>query len=463
MEEAKVMNDNPEHSHSHNIHRLANDPIKSLLKYYAIPSIVGQVVNSLYNIVDRVYIGHFVGSLAISGLAITFPILLFLQAFGVLIGAGAASRISILLGQKNTDTAEQVLGNAVVLSLLFSLSAITVSYIFMDPLLRAFGASEQILPYARDYLEIVVPGNIFANLTFSYNAVIRATGHPRKAMVTMMIGAVLNVILDPIFIIGFDMGIRGAAWATVVSMFVGMIWVGAHFYSKDSLLRIRSRNFRLRRQYVAAILSIGISPFLVNFAASLISVVRNNVLSYYGGDLAVGAYGIVNSIASLILMVVLGLAFGMQPIVGYNYGAGNKKRVLETLWTTARVNTITGGIGTLLALFAPQILVLIFTTDPELIAVTVPAIQIELSMMWAVGFMITVTQFFQSIGMAWRTIILSLSRQVIFLIPLLIIFPRYMGLTGAWVAPPVADLVALVLSILMLVHFLRRERQKEIL
>ncbi|MDO5035717.1 MAG: MATE family efflux transporter [Porphyromonas sp.] len=440
--------------------RLESAPIGSLLRYYAIPSIIGQIVNSLYNVVDRIFIGHFVGSLAISGLAITFPILILLQAFGMLVGAGASSRISILLGQKNRDEAENMLGNALMISLIASSSIIIITYLFMDPMLRAFGASDAIIGYARDYLKIVIPGNIFANLTFSYNAVMRATGHPKKAMVTMMIGAVLNIILDPIFIIVFDMGIAGVAWATVISMFIGMIWVLSHFFSKSSIINIRPKYFPLKSKYVIAILSIGISPFLVQLAAGLISVIRNQALSTYGGDLAVGAYGIINSLAAFVMMMVAGLAFGMQPIIGYNYGAGNFGRVTQTLRKTLTYNLITGASGTLIALTIPHILVGLFTSDPELIAITVPALRIEMAAMWSVGFLLTVAQFFQSIGMAWRSILLSLSRQVIFIIPLLLILPPIFGLNGVWVAAPVSDFISGILASIMLLTFIRKMRGK---
>lgn len=303
-------------------------PIGRLLRHYAIPSIVGMVVNVLYNVVDRIFIAQGVNSLALSGLSVMMPLMTFLQAFGILIGAGASARISILLGQNRKDEAERLLGNAFILSILLSIITITICMVFGRPLLHEFGASDASLPYALEYMSIVVPGNIFANLTFSYNAVMRATGYPRKAMYTMLIGAILNTILDPIFIFGFGWGIKGAAISTVISMFIGMIWVMNHFTRKNSYLQIRPRFFRLRWKYIISIVSIGISPFSIQLCFSLIHSIKNRQLytfgehsatSFYNGDLAIAAFGIVFGIAMLILMTIFGISQGIQPIVGFNY------------------------------------------------------------------------------------------------------------------------------------------------
>lgn len=431
-------------------------PVSKLLRYYAIPSVIGSVVNSLYNVVDRIFIGQGVNSLAISGLAVTFPILIFLQAFGVLVGVGAASRISILLGQKQKDKAENLLGNAFALSLITSISTIILIMVFLNDLLLSFGASEATLPYARDYLMVVIPGNVFANLTYSYNAVMRSTGYPRKAMITMIIGAVLNVILNPIFLFVFDMGIQGVAWATVISMFVTMIFVLQHFTDKRNLLNIKAKYFKLKWDYIKGILSIGIAPFAMHLTASTVNLIKNTSLLKYGGDYAIGAYGIVNSIAVLILMVVMGLSMGMQPVVGYNYGAGHMHRVREAYTRTVRINTFIGLMGTLLALFFPKILVMMFTTDQTMIDVTIPAVKIELAAMWVVGFQSTTGQFFQSIGAAWRSLVISLSRQVIFLIPMIYILPKFWGLTGVWIASPASDLLSGLISSSMLIYFARK-------
>lgn len=440
-------------------HELGTLPIGRLLRYYALPSIVGSMVNSLYNVVDRIFIGQGVGGLAISGLALTFPILIFLQAFGLLVGVGASSRISILLGQKKNNEAEHLLGNAFILSIILSLSTIAITMLAMEPLLYAFGASADTIPYAKSYLEIVVPGNIFANLTFSYNSVMRSTGYPLKAMVTMIIGAVLNVILDALFIYGFGWGIKGAAWATVVSMFVGMLFVMQHFTDKRNLLLIRPKNFKLKLKYITGILSIGVSPFVMHLAASMVQVLKNTSLVKYGGDYAVGAHGISNSIATLIFMLILGLALGMQPIVGYNYGAGNKNRVKEAFLKTIRINITVGLVGVILAQLFPEYLVKFFTSDVELIGIASTAVAIETLAFWAVGFQVSSVHFFQSIGSAWRSLLLSVSRQVVLLVPALYILPKYWKLNGVWMATPVADLLAFTISLFMIITFFKKNKE----
>ena len=437
-------------------------PIPRLLRYYTIPSLVGAIVNSLYNVVDRIFIGQGVNSLAISGLAVTFPILIFLQAFGVLIGVGTSARISILLGQGRRDEAENLLGNSFILSIITSLVAIALMMFFLDDLLYSFGASEATIPYARDYLSIVIPGNIFANLTYSYNAVMRSTGYPRKAMITMIIGALLNALLDPLFLFGFGWGIKGVAWATVISMFVGMCYVMHHFVDKRSLLNIRPQYFRLKWKYIISIISIGVAPFAMQFTASFVNVIKNTSLLTYGGDYAVGAYGIVNSLATLVIMIMLGLSLGMQPIIGYNYGSGKMQRVKEAYYTTRRLNVLIGLVSTLLALFLPRTLAKAFTLDPQLIDVAEVAIRLELLALWAVGYQSTTTQFFQSLGYASRAVALSLSRQIIFLTPLLLILPRCgLGLKGVWIAAPVSDLLSCLSAIIMMLLFRKRFQEEE--
>lgn len=435
---------------------LATLPIGRLLRYYAVPSIVGTMVNSIYNVVDRIFIGQGVGGVAISGLALTFPILIFLQAFGMLIGVGASSRISILLGQKKVDDAESLLGNAFMLSLILSVSTITLSYIFMEPMLYAFGASAETLPYATSYLNIVVPGNIFANLTFSYNSVMRSTGYPRKAMVTMIIGASLNVLLDALFIYGFGWGIQGAAWATVISMFVGMLFVLQHFTDKRNMLLIKPKYFKLKKRHVLAIFSIGIAPFVMQIAASMVQVMKNTTLVKYGGDYAVGAHGISNSLSTFIFMFILGLSMGMQPIVGYNYGAGKIMRVKEAYGKTVKYNMFVGITGLTLMFLFPEFFVRLFTIDEGLIEVAKHAVRIENFAFWAVGFQVTSAHFFQSTGQAKQALVLSLSRQVIFLIPLIYLMPLQWDLTGVWMATPTADILAFLVSATMVAIFLKK-------
>lgn len=430
--------------------RLENEKISRLLIHYAIPAVIGTMVNALYNIVDRIFIGQGVGPLAISGLTLTFPILLFLQAFGMLVGAGAATRVSIHLGRKAKGLAENVLGNAFTLTFIFSALTIIPSMLFMRDLLTWFGGSEQTIPYAEDYLYIAIPGNLLASLSFGFNAIMRASGYPRKAMITMMIGAVANLVLDPIFIFGLDMGIQGAAIATVISMALSAAFVMWHFVQKESLIRFHIGCFRLKPSIVWNILTIGISPFAMQLAGSMVNVVMNNSLKKYGGDLAIGASGIMTSVAMLLVMLIIGIAQGMQPIVGYNYGAGKPGRALETLKLVIIVSTGITGIGFLGSFFFPELIAKAFTNDPELIGITANALRLTLLAFLVVGSQISISQFFQSIGIAWKAMFLSLSRQCLFLIPAILLLPLSLGLDGVWLASPLSDLLAALTAWLLL-------------
>ena len=440
--------------------RLEHEKPGRLLLNYAVPAVVGTMVNSLYNIVDRMYIGHGVGSLAISGLTLTFPIMMFLQAFGMLIGAGAAARVSIFLGKKEKDKAENVLGNALILTFILSFFTITPSLVFLKDLLVWFGGSENTIPYAKDYLYLVIPANILTSLSFGFNSIMRASGYPKKAMFTMLIGAVLNIILDPIFIFVFDMGIRGAAIATVISMAVSAAFVLHHFVSKESLIRFRKKYFKLDWQIIGHIVSIGISPFAMQLGGSLVNVVMNNSLYTYGGDLALGANGIIVSVALLLVMLVIGISQGMQPIIGFNYGAGHHHRVMETLRLVIITSTGVMGLGWLCSVFFPEIIVKGFTSDQELIAITTNGLKLNFSLLIVVGSQITISHFFQSIGVAWKTILLSLSRQMIFLIPALFILPPIFGLNGVWLAAPLSDGLATVTAWSFLIHYVMKKKKK---
>ncbi|MCC8155615.1 MAG: MATE family efflux transporter [Tannerellaceae bacterium] len=423
-------------------HKLEHEKTGRLLLQYAIPAVIGTLINSLYNIVDRIFIGQGVGPYAISGLTLTFPIFLFLQAFGMLVGAGAAARISIYLGRKETHKAERILGNAFVLILILSTLTILPCMLFMEELLVLFGGSERTIPYAADYLYITVPGNLFASLSFGFNAMMRASGYPRKAMFTMIIGAVLNILLDALFILVLDMGIQGAAIATIISMGVSAGYVLSHFIDKKSLLHFTKKCFRLQREAIAGIVTIGISPFSMQMAASLVSVFLNYSLKLYGGDLAIGANGIINSVALLNIMLIVGIAQGMQPIVGYNYGAGNQKRVLQTLKLVVITATCVTGLGWVVSQLFPTLIVVAFTVDPDLIEISANGLKLCLSAFLVVGSQIVISQFFQSIGMAWKSIFLSLSRQVLFLLPAVILLPPFLGLDGIWYASPLSDIMA---------------------
>lgn len=424
------------------IWRLEREKVSALLLHYAIPAVIGTMVNALYNIVDRIFIGQGVGPFAMAGLTLTFPILLFLQAFGMLVGAGAATRVSIYLGRKEHEMAEKVLGNAFTLTFFFSAITIIPSMIFLKDLLVWFGGSEQTIPYAEEYLYIAIPGNLLASLSFGFNAVMRASGYPKKAMFTMMIGAVLNVILDPVFIFWFDMGIQGAAIATVISMAVSAAYVMCHFVNKESIVRFHRKCFKPEGVVIASILTIGVSPFAMQLAGSLVTVVMNHALKEYGGDLAIGASGIVTSVAMLLVMLIIGIAQGMQPIVGFNYGAGLHKRVQETLKLVIITSTCITGTGFLCSLLFPEWIVRAFTNDAELTAISANALRLTLVAFAVVGSQIAISQFFQSIGIAWKAMFLSLSRQCLFLIPAILILPRYWGLDGVWLASPLSDVAA---------------------
>jgi len=435
--------------------------ISKIVWEYALPGIIGTVVTALYNVIGRIFIGQGVGALAISGLAITFPVMNLTSSLGMLVGSGAAARISISLGKRDKLTSEKILGNSLLLTVILNAVFITLILVFLEPILRAFGASDLTLPYAYDYLKIVLLGNVFVSLTYNFNAMMRASGYPKKAMITMMIGAVFSLILTPIFLYGFNMGIEGVAWATVISMFLGMIFVMHHFLQRNSLIRLKSKYIKLNKKIILSIISIGMSPFSMQVAASGVAVLMNTTLIRYGGDLAVGAYGIINTVLMMFLMIIMGLNQGTQPIIGYNYGAGNFKRVRETLFYSLKVATIITVTGALVGVFFPSIFATAFTTDIELLGITERGVRIAVSAMPLVGFQIVSSSFFQSIGFAAKSLIQSLSRQLIFLIPGIIILPRYFGLDGLWIAMPVSDVFAFILSLFLLTYQLRQLKQME--
>lgn len=436
--------------------------ISKLVWDYALPGIVGTVVTALYNVIGRIFIGQGVGALAISGLAITFPVMNLTSSLGMLVGAGAAARISISLGKRDKETSEKILGNSLLLTVILNAVFITLLLIYLDPILRAFGASDLTLPYARDYLQIVLLGNVFVSLCYNFNAMMRSSGYPRKAMITMLIGAVFSVILTPIFLYGFDLGIKGVAWATVISMFIGMLFVMHHFLQESSMIRLRWRNIRLDRKIIDAIVSIGMSPFSMQVTASGVALLMNTSLLRYGGDLAVGAYGIINTVLMLFLMIIMGLNQGTQPIIGYNYGAGNLKRVRETLFYSFKIASLITVAGFLVGLFFPGLFAAAFTSDNELLEITGRGIRIAVAALPLVGFQIVSSSFFQSIGFAGKSIIQSLSRQLIFLVPGIILFPRLWGLDGLWIAMPVSDTLAALLSLYLLMIQLRHLKRMEV-
>ena len=430
--------------------KLGHLPIGKLLVEYSIPAIIGTLVISLYNIVDRIYIGQGVGPEAISGLALTFPIMTLSVACGTLVGAGAAARTSICMGKNENEKAKHILGNALILVLAISAVYAVINFIWMDEILMAFGGTPITIPYAEEYLKIIIPCTILNNLSFGFNNMMRASGYPKKAMITMVISALANVILDPIFIFVFDMGIKGAAIATVISMCLTTVWVLVHFSNSKHTVSFIKEGFRLDPKIILAIVSIGMSPFLINVTASLVNVIMNRVLLTHGGDLAIGAFGIINSYAAFMVMAIIGLCQGMQPIVGYNYGAGNYDRVKSAYYKTAIAATIITTLGFILSISFPITLTNAFTRDDELVAISANGMKRVFLAFPIVGFVIVTTNFFQSIGIAWKAIFLSLSRQVLFLLPMIWILPHFFELNGACIAMPIAVVIACVIATLFL-------------
>ena len=432
--------------------RLGTERVGRLLLEYSIPSIIGMVMMSLYNIVDRIFIGQGVGPLAISGLALTFPLTALVTALGTLIGVGSAARISIVLGMRDIKWARNILGNAFVLTFLLSAVLITCSMLYLDDILRAFGGSDQTIPYAKDYLRIVIPGSVLSNLSYSFSNIMRASGYPSKSMYTILIGVGLNILLDPLFIFGFGMEIKGAAVATVISMFVSSLFVLSHFFNPKHVVHFEKGCMHLRGYIIRNITSIGMAPFLMNVAACGVNIIMNHQLVRQGGDLAIGAYGILNSYAILIVMSVMGLCQGMQPIVGYNYGAQKYKRMKDTLLLTLRVGTLIMVIGFVVCELFPGLLVSAFTSDPGLKSMAVKGIRLAFIMLPVVGFQIIISNFFQSISKAPKAIFMSLSRQVIFLIPSLYLFSKWFGLTGVWLSIPFSDLLAALVALILILR-----------
>lgn len=441
--------------------------IPQLLWAYALPAVIGTMVNALYNVVDRIFIGQWVGGLAITGLGIDFPLMLVLQAFGMIVGAGAAARTSIYIGSKDVSSAEKVLTNALFLTFIIQFCMLIPAFIYKEELVRLFGASDETMPYAVDYLKIIIPGNIFATLTFSFNNIMRASGYPKKAMWTMLIGAGLNVLLDPLFIKVFGWGIEGAAVATVISMMVTAIVVMAHYFRKDSVVRFRREAFVVSPRIMGLILILGVPPFCVQIIGSLVSALVNNSFVIYSADrltadMNIGSYTIMNSLAMLIVMFVLGISQGMQPIVGFNYGARKFGRTLECYRMAVGINLSATTAGCLVAMFMPGLLVRCFTADAEIIAIAVKEIRWGMFGFFAVGFQITSGQFMQCIGKAKMAIAISTTRRLVFLIPLLLIMPGIVGLKGVWMAGAIADLLAAGFTMFIIVWQVRKLREAEL-
>ena len=427
--------------------QLGEARISKLLLKFSIPAITGMVVNALYNVVDRIFIGQGVGRMGIAGLTIVFPLMTVMMALSMLIGLGATALISIRLGEQRKQEAELIVGNAMVCLALIAVTVTVFGLIFINPLLKLFGASNDVLPYARDYMRIILWGAIFMSIGFGMNHFIRAEGNPKIAMLTMLLGAITNTILDPIFIFILGWGVRGAAWATIISQAASAVWVLSYFLRKKSHLRIEIRNLRLKLAVIRQITAIGSAPFLMQLAASVIGVILNTSLLRYGGDLAISAMGIVNSIAMFFLMPLFGINQGAQPIIGYNYGAEKYDRVKKTLKLAITAATLVALFGfTMMRLFPQSLAGLFSKKDAQLISLSSRAMQIYLMMLPIIGFQIVSANYFQAVGKPKQAMILSLSRQVLLLIPALLILPRLFGLNGVFYAGPVADFGSSVIT-----------------
>lgn len=443
-----------------NTNELGTAGVGKLLLQYSVPAIIATTAASLYNIIDRIFIGHGVGPMAISGLALTFPLMNIMSAFGAMVGVGAATMVSIRLGQHNRKGATQILGNAVMLNIILGISVGLLTFIFLEPIFFALGASSDTLPYAKEFMQVLLLGNVFTHLYLGLNNIMRATGYPQKAMGVTLTTVAVNLVLAPLFIFVFKWGIRGAALATVLSQMAGTVLVTIHFTKTNSFLHFLPGYMKLKRFIIRDIISVGMSNFLMLISSSIVISFVNIRLEKYGGDFAIGAYGIINSLGNLAVMVVIGFNQGMQPIVGYNYGAQKTPRAIGAFKLTVLAGTCVTLLVFLMAEIFPRAISSAFTANGELIDLASTGLRLNLIMFPIVGFQIVTSNFFQSIGRANFSIFLSLTRQVLFLIPALIILPHFLGLNGVWLSSPLADFVSSVLTLLVLQWQLKKIKRQ---
>lgn len=439
---------------------LGTKPVGKLLMQYAIPAIIAMTASSLYNMVDSIFIGQGVGPLAISGLAITFPLMNLSAAFGAAVGVGASTFISVKLGQKDYDTAKHILGNTMTLNLIMGLGVGLVCLLFLDPILRFFGASDQTIPYARDYMVIILLGNVITHMYFGLNAVLRAAGKPKHAMSATIFTVVLNTLLDPLFIYTFGLGIKGAAYATVLAQSLALIWQLYTFSRPKELLHFKRGTFRLQSSIIRNIIAIGLSPFSMNVCACIVVILINNSMVHYGSDLAVGAYGIANKVAFIFVMINMGVNQGMQPIAGYNYGAMRYDRLMKVVKYSIIAATAIMTTGFIIAMTIPGTCARLFTTDPTLIDLSAKGIRYIMVAFPVVGYQMVVSNFFQSIGKAKISIVLSLSRQLLILLPLLLVFPTMFGINGVWVSMPVSDTLSAFMAAWIMIVYMRKFKKQ---
>ncbi len=437
---------------------LGTKPVGALLWQYALPAMVAMVASSLYNIIDRSVIGQVVGPEAIAGLGITFPFMNLSAAFGAAVGVGASTCISVKLGQRDYKTAEHLLGNTVTLNLIVGLVFMVVCMIFLDPILRFFGASDATLPYARDFMQVILAGNIITHMYFGMNAVLRAAGKPRHAMYATLFTVGSNIVLVIAFVWWFHWGIRGAAFATITSQSLALCWQMWVLSDKKELLHLKKGTFGLRADLVRNIIAIGVSPFLMNATSCVIVIFMNNQFVAFGGDMAVGAYSIANSMVMVFFMFVMGITQGMQPIVGYNYGAQKFDRMLRCLWQAIAIATAILLVGWILSMLFPHQIARIFSTDSTLIEMSAHGLVIDMLVFPIVASQAVITNFFQCIGKVKISIFLSLSRQLIMLLPMAFVFPLFWGLDGVWYSMPASDFCSFMVTIPLLLWYLKKNQ-----
>ena len=435
---------------------LGTKPVGQLLWQYALPAIVAMSASSLYNIIDRAMIGQIVGPEAIAGLGITFPFMNLSAAFGAAVGVGSSSCISVKLGQRDYQTAGNLLGNTITLNLIIGLSFMAVCLLFLDPILLFFGASDVTLPYARSFMTIILLGNVITHMYFGLNAVLRAAGKPNHAMYSVLFTVAMNIVLVILFVWWFRWGIRGAALATVTSQTIAMCWQLYLFSNKNEILHLKRGIYKLKKRLVSNIIAIGISPFLMNATSCVIVIVMNNQFVHYGGDMAVGAYSIANSVVMMFFMFVMGVCQGMQPIVGYNYGAEKYDRMLRCLFLAIACATAILLVGWGLSMLFPRQIARIFTTDATLIDLSARGIRLDMLVFFVVGSQATITHFFQSIGKVKVSIFLSLSRQLFLLLPMAYVFPLFWDLDGVWYSMPASDFLSFAMTIPMLMWYMKK-------
>ncbi len=444
---------------------LGTQSIGKLLVKYSVPAIIASVAVSLYNIIDSIFIGRGVGPMAIAGLAITFPLMNLVMAFCMLIAAGGATISSIFLGQGNTAKATATVNNVMVLCIINALVFGGLSLLFLDPVLRLFGADEQTIPYAAEFMKVILMGTPVSFIFIGLNNLMRATGYPRKAMISALLSVVVNVILAPLFIYQFHWGIAGAAFATVCAQMVAFVWVLSHFLSHKSFVHFEWHNRWFDWQIVKKIYSIGLSPFFMNVTACVVVVFLNKALLDYGGadgNLAVGAYGILNRTTMLFVMIVFGVSQGMQPILGFNWGAGKWPRVKSTLMRGIWIATCITTLGWVVTRFFPDEISMLFTTDPSLVRIARDGFHIYFLFYPIVGSQIIIQNYFQSIGKPKLSIFLSLTRQLLFLLPFLLILPRYWGIDGVWASMTGSDMLAFIVAVTTLLIMLRRHNRNNL-